>query len=450
MFVVEHYPNWAWRKPGDFRIGLSKVRIAIAAALNVTQSGFSDDQFVDLVADVLLAFVRGRPSPLPYRRDEIARALRAEHFQAAPWRPRQIVPWDIDHVGFVTYLLHPQTGTGVGSVVASTLLECDIDAHAFALDQVRSRSRKAGDKAYQHLMAGRCGSVLQAIRAGKLPGHDKASLTQAVRTHAQCMVVRSGHGREGDIRLRSTAPLGDRFAGFNIWHSVGHTLLATVAAPAALLTRYPDIACDDRFVGAGDGRILRTLVSEKMMPARGGARIFRIVRAVIARLRADGIELLDTRPLLTAISEACAGASQLRAGDMKATGWSKMDFNELRFGLSATEASAFVALRMLQGLRQIDPCIEAIEAGRSPPSQDSTWLPSERRLAHANVMLRAEDLPDKAAKPHNPALDGNHIDESRGSGRTGVASMLRKIADPEIRQRAEKALGVDGTIWFRR
>ena len=377
VFVVKHSPALAWQKPGDFRINLSKGQIATAAALNVTQSGLPEGQFVDLVADVLLAFSRGRPSPLPYRRDEIARSLRTGHFQAAPWRPRQTVPWDIDHVGFVTHLLHPETGTNVGSVIAPTLLECDIEAHASALDKVRSRSQKAGDKAYQRLMAGRCGSVLHAIRERKLPEHDKASLTRTIRTHVQCMVVRSGHARESDIRLRSTAPMGDRFAGFNTWHTVGHTLLATVVAPAALLMRYPDIACDDRFVGAGDGRILRTLVSEQMIPARDGARIFRIARAVIARLRAAGIELVDTSPLLAAISEACAGVSQLKAGDMKATGWSKMDFNQLRFGLSATEASAYVALRMLQALKQIDSCIE-VDRDESKPSRSPQCLAAER------------------------------------------------------------------------
>src|SRR6187402_3806177 len=95
-----------WQTPGDRRTGLTAWQTASAASWNVTRSGISVEQFVDLVIETAIALIRGLPSPLAAQRKAIARTIRRQHFQYAPWHPSRLVPTGVGHFDYVTHLLH--------------------------------------------------------------------------------------------------------------------------------------------------------------------------------------------------------------------------------------------------------------------------------------------------------------------------------------------------------
>lgn len=421
----------------------------MAATLNVTQGGITDREIAALAVEHILASQRGAPSPAPFRIRQLARSVRGNHFQHAPYRPRAITFSDIDHASYVTHLLHPSTGDASQSLIAETLLGHEAEHHAQALDDLRSQSRQSNDTAYATLLGGRCGTVARGACDRIFSGHARDTLIDISRTHARCLVIRSAHDRIADIRLHSVEPVGDRFAGFNSWHSAGSSCLAMIAAPAALLQKLPSQANNIGCATATDDKLFERLVDKQILPAVEGRRIMTIARLAADMLRDKGIHDIDSDALLAAIARTCSAAARLNQGHMKVAGWSQIDFAEFRTGLSAAEASAFVGLEMLRALKHIDDCIAAIEQRRPLPRRPDL-VPTKRPLAFASVILRAEGLPDKAAKPHDPSLANGHLDQFRGSGRTSVASMLSKIEKPDIQRRAHKLLGIDASIWFRR
>lgn len=436
----------AGRKPGDRYTGLTKKQIALAATLSVTQSGLSEQELVELMFTQMIVHLHGRQGISSDKSSRIAKPISHQNSHKS-YPPRPVTEIDIDHRSYITHLLQP--GTASQNLVAEEFLDRDPMLHAKALDDLRAISRKTKDGAYEGLIAGDCGKIICGAYARMFPGHEPSTLIDVAQTHGNILIIRRGHDRVSQIARLSLAPFDDRFSGFKTWLTVGHSFLATITAPALIIQKLQALASDPRIANLDEAALFDRLVKETALPPKEeGRKMMSIIKQVIDKLHDRGIDMTDTRPLLDAIAKATAPAACLNRGDMKEAGWSKIDFPHFQTGLSATEASAFVAMRMMQALRRADECVAIIERGGTVSRTEQTWIPDKRPLAHASVILRSEGLPDRNAKRHDPSLTGYHIDKDRGSGRTAVESMLKKIADPEIRSRADKLLGIDAERWF--
>jgi hypothetical protein len=233
---------------------------------------------------------------------------------------------------------------------------------------------------------------------------------------------------------------------------VGSTVLETNVAPACLIQRLTTAIKAGEFVGMSDEQLLAHAVQKNFLPAgEDGVDIVAVARTVLGKLESRAtIESYDIAEAVKAIANASEPMSHLNRGDMKRAGFSRLDFAEHRLGLSASEASAFVALEMTRAFRHVGACVSAVLAGEPLPVLERNAV-EIKPLAFATVLLRTEGKPDRNANALGSVANGvsKDVDKTRGSGRLPVRSMLNKVKNSEIEGRALKTLGIDPTVWFR-
>lgn len=436
---------------GDRSTGISVERATLAATRNVVDGGISPARVAAMAANYIEAANGDKANRLPQRLTGIAARSWRDHFEAGAYQPHRTIRGDVDHVAYVRHLLSPSANAAVLGTIVETLLGTSVDRHAEDLDKVRDDSQKARDDAYDLIIRGKLGVAMNEAREGRCAKHDPAELKRTVRNHARCYAIRTAHKKIESLREQSRAPFGDRFAGFSQWYLVGHSILATMASPAASIHRLCAANAAGLFDDVDDDATVAQLFDSGLLPRTPeGAQIFEIAQLVRRTLRSrrQGRDY-DLSAVLNYVQRGCDLAFRLNRGDMKRDSLSRMDFAEHRTGLAASEGAAFVALELHRTFRHIEICIEAILASKPLPAVPVVSI-IKKSLAFHSVMLRAEGRPDRNA-PLSSFKVGKGVfefDKVRGSGRTPMSDMLEKLGDREIQARAAESLGFNAAVWF--
>ncbi|WP_313440782.1 hypothetical protein [Novosphingobium sp.] len=442
----------ASRPKGERYTGLTAAQAAEAAAQNVLRGSVSPARVVDLATNFINALHGYAPNELPGAIKEIRDSIWREHFEEGVYRPHRTICGDIDHRSYIATLLSPSASPHILEALYNCLPGHLPEEHPSNLDQLRERSKELDDNVYDRVIRSNLGSILKSLRRGLLQGHEPLFLTEVIRNHARCFAVRTAHAKIDILRQHSIAPLGDRFCGFHDWALVGHSCLAALAAPAAIIRKLNEF--EEAALCSADedsSTLLEHLVDAKLLPpGPAGRAIISLAHVVEERLNTTQPEYgYHMGAALSIVQHKTAAVASLNRGDMKRDGSSRMDFSTLRIGLSTAEASSYVSLELLRAFAHIDLCIEAVLDNRPLPLQPVTAINRSQVAFHA-VLLRTEGRPDKNAACIGPGSrnGSDELDRDRKSGRLPMASMLEKIAVPAIEREARHHLSIDAAAWF--
>ena len=439
---------------GDRTNGISRADAAKAAAQNVICSGITEVRLAAMARNFVDALHGDGPNRLSDRLDATKDRIWRDHFVAGAYWPERIRAWQsVNHGAYVAHLTSPSNNTHLIGTTAEMLLGTQPDIHARALDQLRDTSRRAQDTAYDTVMRGSLGLALQLLRDGKYPAHCQTELRRTIARHGRLFLIRTAHEKITVLRAHATAPYGDGFSGFRDWCLMGHSVLATIAAPATILARLAERERSGCYSTLSDASTVEALVSDGVLPpGEDGEIILNIAKVARDQLwsgRRSGTKR-NLSDVLNFLARGTAPAAALNRGDMKADGLSRLDFATQRLGLSAAEGSTYVGIETLRAIRVVDLCVEAILKSQPLPINDE-HEPGTKAIAFTSVILRAEGRPDKNAAEVGPLAGGRvrELDRIRGSGRMPLRTARARLSDPHVASRAKEALGIDATVWFR-
>ena len=118
-----------------------------------------------------------------------------------------------------------------------------------------------------------------------------------------------------------------------------------------------------------------------------------------------------------------------------------MTFNDLRLQVSPSEATAYVALNLLEAFIYIDKILHRPRAAKAKSVAKYRGY-SLSQLYFMTTLLRAETRPDRnAAMIGAPRRAASGIDKYNNSSVEPVRHMLKKIEDPGILRNLQSCLG---------
>lgn len=369
-----------------------------------------------------------------------------------------LIPNFTDHDDLVAKMISP---SGKAQVLDQLLGEASIAHsydHAIALDSLWQVSLCNRDRIYQHVISGNFSKVLHALRENSKSGHRPDVLRNTVRNHARYLAVLVAHHKTAIIRAHSRQPWGSAFSGENEWKHVGHTLTSGIVSPAIVLQKIAKILERDALREMSEDQVIAYLIKEGVLSddtkqstegRKFGMATWKLCNDIFYKLRPEHqSENTDFKQKVLRLADHTKRLSQLRRGHMKLAGFTAMTFNDLRMKTSPSEATAGVALNLLEQFTSIDKILDRPKVTQARPVIKCRDY-SLKQLTFMTTLLRAETLPDKNA----PMIGGSRgtndgINETNNSSAAPVRSMLKKIEDPVIRRNLRAHLGFDVTPWF--
>lgn len=362
--------------------------------------------------------------------------------------PKLLSPKDIDHHINVASLLSSARDSEILDKISIHLLGRSIEEHARALDGLRN----ANPRIHRLLVGGDADLALDAIRRDNaLAPATREEMIEVVRTHVRCWLIRTARHRADQLASFATEPMGSAFAGYTGCKTVGHVLLASCVAPAKLLQRIIAAAHNGLFDGLTPEQTLGRLVELGLVSAKAADPLLMKLKGISYRLGRSGEFAWPAsfQPILDRIAAVTFDLSRLTQRDMQDAGFSRMDLNKYRHGLSTSEIISWVALELHQAAHHLDTCIETRLAGLPPPERLG-GATSIKQLAYTATILRGDaagdrhavDL-DRTANEHDP------LDPDRNTGARPVDKMRAKLADEALATSLRSKLAIDATVWFR-
>lgn len=448
--------NLADTKRGDLEIGLSSWQqaYAVCAAMNMLPI---PERYIMEMLHYFLEHGKIR-IPGPALRS-IQEDLRS-YFPTGNPCLEDLIPDFTDHDDLVAKIISP---SGKAQVLDQLLGEASIAHsydHAIALDNLREASLRNKDRIYQQVISGDFSKVLYALRENSKSGHHPDVLRNAIRNHARYLAVLVAHHKTAIIRAHSRQPWGSAFSGENEWKHVGHTLMSGIVSPAVVLQKIAKILEQDALRGMNEDQVVAYLIKEGVLSddtkqntegRKFGMATWKLCKDTFYKLPPEHqSENTDFKQKVLRLANHTKRLSQLRRGHMKLAGFSAMTFNDLRMQTSPSEATAGVALNLLEEFASIDKILHQPGKTQARPVIKCRDY-GLKQLYFMTTLLRAETLPDKHAAMIGVARKTNDgINETNNSSAEPVRNMLKKIEDPVILQNLQSCLGFDVTHWFKK
>lgn len=294
--------------------------------------------------------------------------------------------------------------------------------------------------AHKHIVAGRIGTALNRLTDQPLP-KVRDRIQQAAAMQARLLVSLTAIEKADALRLLATRPLGDTHLATAPWPVVSRVYHETFAEQARLILRYGEVATSreaKRLAGDTERSFLH-LQSKQLLPNAPVARIILEIAKRVGELVPNmGYGLADTTAAALDYALREVGAFVANPASQPED-WSRMSFVEFRLGLTTNEAATLLARNMLNAFDDIDARVY----GRPAPSlAKASCDPPVMR-----VRLLAEVLRSVARTDPLASLDPNPVNKN---GEAAYETMIEKLRDPALAERAAGVLGIDINPWFAR
>lgn len=294
------------------------------------------------------------------------------------------------------------------------------------------------ERAYKHIVAGRIGDALDQLNHQPLlKVRHRNQLATAMQ--ARLLVVLAAIKKADGLRLLATRPIGDTHLATAPWPVVSRTHHETLLEPARLILRYGEVAAS-REAGrlAGDTeRTFLCLKSKQLLPNAPVSKIILNIAERVSELVPDlGYGLADTVAAALDYAVRETGAFVANPASQSAD-WSRMSFVEFRLGLTTNEAATLLARNVLMAFDDIDARVYGRQA---PLLANTPCEPPVMRVRLLAEMLRSVARTDPLASP-----DPNPVNKN---GEAAYDTMIDKLRDPAMAERADEMLGIDIDRWF--
>lgn len=300
--------------------------------------------------------------------------------------------------------------------------------------------RGGDERAYKHIAAGRIGTALNRLTGQPLP-NVRDRIQQAAAMQARLLVALVAIKKADGLRRLTTRPLGETNLATAPWPVVSRIHRETLLEPARLILRYGEVAASREAgrLASDTERTILHLKSKQLLPNASVSRIIvNIAQRVGELVPHMGYGLADTTA--AALDYAMREAGTLVANPAsQPEDWSRTSFVEFRLGLTTNEAATLLARNVLMAFDDIDARVYGLQA---PSLANAPYEPPVMR-----VRLLAEVLRSVARTDPLASLDPNPVNKN---GEAAYDTMIEKLRDSTVAERADEMLGIDIDPWFAR
>lgn len=300
------------------------------------------------------------------------------------------------------------------------------------------------------------GKLRRACRMIKKEGDGalKDQLIKMVIRQAHLFAIYLAHQRVRYLKGLAQRPYGSGFAGYKTWLTVGHVLLATVWAPAAVVVEIGTSSLLKGEVELDEAEQIRIARDHHWIPDDDNGRwLVEQAKRLTADYRLPMFGSLLIRDILTDAVQFARPAATLTRSDLKANGYSLATFTHLSLGVSAPEACIFIAEELERAFAEIPKTVGTLVGSASLYQASPQPIPDEL-IMRTQVLLRAEGRPDRHAIDLS-AVDAygsvrTEITQGDHAGSEPLRRLKKKVAqDPSVHARLRDMLGIPTTDLFR-
>lgn len=282
----------------------------------------------------------------------------------------------------------------------------------------------------------------------------KDRLTTMVIRQALLFAICLAHQRVAHLKELAQRPYGSGFAGYKTWLTVGHVLLATIWAPAAVVVEIGTSPLLKGEVELDEAEQVRVAQERHWIPNDDNGRwLVEQAKRITADYRLPTFGSLLIRDILLDAVQSARSAATLTRSDLKANGYSLATFTHLSLGVSAPEACIFIAEELERAFLEIPKTVASLVGSASLYQPSPQPIPNEL-IMRTQVLLRAEGRPDRHAIDLS-AVDAygslrTEITQGDHAGSEPLRRLKKKVAqDPSVHARLRDMLGIPTTDLFR-
>ena len=387
---------------------------------------------------------------------QLLRAYVEQDFRAKPASPRAIAPADAAALS-ILFLKEPARGeeqaycdqllspsrNDAALYLFDTTWNVARDQHVAELRWLRDERPKT----FRMIVTGKLRLACRSIRK-KESAELKLRLTEVVRRQAVLLAIHLAHQRIAYLKELAQQPYGSGFAGYRTWLTVGHVLLATIWAPAAIVVEIGTSPLLEPGLDLEEAEQINTAKSRHWIPDDGNGRwLVEQAKHIAADFRLPSYGRHFVRDMLADAVQSALPSATLTRSDLKAVGYSRATFSHLNLGVSVPEACIFVAAELERAFCDIRQRVAGL-VSVAPSKQHSSAVIANELIMRTQVLLRAECRPDRhAIDPAAKDALGYAREEVSREDHTGSRALRsleeRVTKDPAIEDRLRNVLGIE-------
>ena len=335
-----------------------------------------------LFSQLLLAYVDPDPCPLATLQSKIAPVDGTALDILPQFEPRQG-----DEQAFCDRLLSPSANDDALRMFEATW-KIGRDRHVSDLRWLRSERPQA----FRLVVTAKLRRACRVIKKENNPTL-KDRLTATVRKQAILFAIHFAHQRIAYLKNLAQRPYGTGFAGYKTWLTVGHVLLATIWAPAAIVVEIGTSPLLKPGLELDEAEQLRIARQRHWIPDDANGRwLVEQARQVATEYHLSGYGRPFVRDMLMGAVESPRSAATLTRSDLRANGYSFATFAHLTVGVSVPEACIFIATELEQAFLEIPRMVASLVGSASLYRPSQKPVPAElvmrthlRRRVHART-----------------------------------------------------------------
>lgn len=425
-------------------LGFTLAQSSAAAAANARSRITTHPLGVPgLFSQLLLAYVDADHRPLATFRGKVA-PVDGAALNILP----QSEPQRGEEQAFCDKLLSPSGNDDALHMLDATW-KIERDRHVSDLQWLRSERPAA----FRLVVAGKLRRACRVIEK-ETNFTLKERLTEIAIKQVILFAIYFAHQRIAYLKHIAQRPYGAGFAGYKTWLTVGHVLLATIWAPAAIVVEIGTSPLLKPGLELDEAEQLRIARQRHWIPDdANGQWLVEQARQVAADYHLFDYGRLFVRDMLMGAVEAARSAATLTRSDLRANGYSFATFAHLTVGVSVPEACIFIATELEQAFSDIPRMVAGLVGSASLYQPSHKPVPAEL-VMRTQVLLRAEGRPDR----HAINLSGvdaygslrTEITQEDHAGHVPLRRLKKKAAqDAAVEARLREILGLPIAALFR-